>query len=264
MAPEPWRDPALVADLRALGSSVAAVDDGSVALLTDGVMARLAAPAPAAPSWRERVGAFLARRRRRLAVAVVVVVLALTGVPAVRAAVADWFGFGGVRVRLEPGTPAPSASGPSPSAPPSVPAVAAGSVAAAREQVRFGVLVPEALGPPSGVEVSVDRRVVSMSWTAPGAGVVRLDQFDGRLDYTFAKTAPGVEFTTVGGDFAMWFDRPHEVQWLAAGVPEQPRSSPPRLAGRTLIWQAGGTTLRLEGDLDLLRAREVAESAGNP
>jgi hypothetical protein len=265
VVPEPSRDPALVADLRALGASVAAAGEDSVALLTDGVMARLAAPAPASPPpWRERVGAFLARRRRRLAVAVVVVVLALTGVPAVRAAVADWFGFGGVRVRLEPGAPATPSPSPSPSAPPSVPAAAVGSVAAAREQVRFDVLVPGALGPPSGVEVSADRRVVSMSWTVPGAGVVRLDQFDGRLDYTFAKTAPGVEFTTVGGDFAMWFDRPHQVQWLAAGVPEQPRSSPPRLAGRTLIWQAGETTLRLEGDLDLPRAREIADSAGNP
>ena len=145
-----------------------------------------------------------------------VVVLALTGVPAVRAAVADWFGFGGVRVRLDPGTPAPSAPGPSPTAPPSVPAVAAGSVAAAQEQVAFRVLVPAALGPPSGVEVSGDRRVVSMSWTVPGAGVVRLDQFDGELDYTFAKSAAGVEYTTVGGDFALWFDRPHEVRWLAA------------------------------------------------
>jgi hypothetical protein len=263
VAPEPWRDPVLVADLRALGSSVADVDEGSVALLTDGVMARLAAPVPAPPPpWRERAGAFLARRRRRLAVAVVVVVLALTGVPAVRAAVADWFGFGGVRVRLEPGTPAPSAPGPSSTAPPSVPAVAAGSVAAAQEQVAFRVLVPAALGPPSGVEVSGDRRVVSMSWTVPGAGVVRLDQFDGELDYTFAKSAAGVEFTEVGGDFALWFDRPHEVRWLAA--PGQPRRSPPRLAGRTLIWQVDGTTLRLEGDLDLARAREIAESAGNP
>ena len=189
--------------------------------------------------------------------AVVVIVLALTGVPAVRAAVADWFGFGGVRVRLDPGAPSPSLT-------PSPPPVAAGSVAAARAQVGFEVLVPAALGTPSGVEVSGDRRVVSMSWTVPGAGVVRLDQFDGQLDYAFAKTASGVQFTTVRNDFALWFDRPHEVRWLAAGAPGQPRRSPPRLAGRTLIWQVRGTTLRLEGDLDLLRARVIAESAGNP
>ena len=244
----------LVADLRLLGSagesSAGEVDAVAVAVLT-----RLAAAPPAAVRRRDRarrsVAAWFARRRRRLAVAVVVVVLALTGVPAVRAAVADWFGFAGVRVRLSP-EPRPSAS----VAPP--PTAGAGSLAEARRLVAFVPLVPAALGPPDGVEVSSDRRVLSMTWTDPVAGVVRLDQFDGGLDYTFAKTASGVEFTSVGRDSALWFERPHEVVWLADDVA---RRQPPRLAGHTLIWEWGGTTLRLEGDLTLERARAVAESA---
>jgi hypothetical protein len=132
------------------------------------------------------------------------------------------------------------------------------SLAEARGLVRFPLLAPAALGPPSGVEVSADRRVVSMSWTLPDVGVVRLDQFDGGLDYTFSKTAQGVTYTTVNGDFALWFDRPHALSWLAGGT--EPRTQPARLAARTLVWQAGGTALRLEGDLSQERARAIADS----
>jgi hypothetical protein len=253
---------ALVADLRALGATSAGggrVSGAEVAAVVSGVTARLqaAAPAPALPAARVWAGlsAALARRRRRIAVAIVVVLLALTGVPAVRAAVAEWFGFAGVQVRLGPapeGSPTPSA------APPPAPVPSRVTLAQARSLVAFEVLVPSLLGPPDGVEVSPDRRVVSMSWTDPAAGVVRLDQFDGELDYAFAKQAEDVAFTTVAGDFAMWFERPHEVVWLAGGATLQ--RQPPRLAGHTLIWQHGGTALRLEGNLPLERAREIGGS----
>jgi hypothetical protein len=255
VAPEPSPD-ALVADLRALRA--VDVTPAEVDAVVAGVAARLAAaaspPAPGRAPWRARTGEWVARRRRRLAVACVVVVLALTGVPAVRAAVADWFGFAGVRVRLAP-SPVPASS--APVEPP--PAASGVSLAEARGLVRFTLLAPAALGPPSGVEVSVDRRVVSMSWTVPDVGVVRVDQFDGGLDYAFSKTAEGVTYTTVNGDFAMWFDRPHALTWLAGGGP-QTRTQPARLAARTLVWQAGGTALRLEGDLSLDRARAIADS----
>jgi hypothetical protein len=253
---------ALVADLRRLGSA-AEPAAGEVDAVEAAVLARLAGLPPAAPAAaaprraRARLGvpegpaAWFARRRRRLAVALVVVLLALTGVPAVRAAVADWFGFAGVRVRLSPepgptGTPAPP------------PTAAPGSVAEAGRLVAFVPLLPAALGPPDGVEVSADRKVLSMTWTDPAAGVVRLDEFDGGMDYAFAKSATEVEAVTVGGEYALWFERPHEVRWLVAG---ESRRAPPRLAGHTLIWEREGTTLRLEGDLSLERALAIAESA---
>jgi hypothetical protein len=250
---------ALVADLRALGSAGEPAA-GEVAAVEAAVLARLADPAPSAAAVRggraraavgEGLAAWFARRRRRLAVALVVVVLALTGVPAVRAAVADWFEFAGVRVRLLPeprptGTPAPP------------PTAAPGSLAEAGRLVAFVPLAPTALGPPDGVEVSADRKVLSMTWTDPAAGVVRLDEFDGGLDYGFAKTATAVESVSVDGAYALWFERPHEVGWLVGG---EPRREPPRLAGHTLIWEQNGTTLRLEGDLSLERALAIAESA---
>jgi hypothetical protein len=44
-------------------------------------------------------------------------------------------------------------------------------------------------------------------------------------------------------------------------APVAVRSAAARLAGHTLIWPAGPTTLRLEGHLTLGRAVEIAESA---
>jgi len=259
VAREPDGFDVLVSDLRALAPA-AAPGAGEADAVTAAVMARLAA-APSAPApargrarWGD-VAAWFARRRRRLAVALVVVLLALTGVPAVRAAVADWFGFAGVKVKLTPEPRSSSSPLATPSPPPSV---APGRLAAVRHLVAFVPRLPAALGPPDGVEVSADRKVLSMSWNDPAAGVVRLDEFDGGLDYGFAKTAPGAEYLDVGGYGGLWFEQPHEVVWLLG---ETSRHDPPRLAGHTLIWEQGGTTLRLEGDLTRERAVAIAESA---
>ncbi|WP_243058065.1 hypothetical protein [Nocardioides sp. SR21] len=224
----------LVRDLVALGR---AVDVRPSDDLTAGVMRRLAAE-PERDGW-------WTRQRRIAALVVTAILLALLAAPPVRAAVADWFGFGGVRVErgsegTDPAPPPPGVTGDLP------------------VSVGFAVHVPTALGEPAGVEVSDDRRIVSMSWDTED-GVVRLDQFDGRLDYTMAKAAPDVTFVTVGGGDGIWFDDAHEV-WLLADDGSTATHAP-RLAGHTLIWQDAGTTLRLEGDLSLDRAIEIAESA---
>ncbi len=95
--------------------------------------------------------------------------------------------------------------------------------------------------------MSPDRRLLSLSWSGGPDGTVRLDEFDARLDYTFAKRTPGVVFVAVAGDFAMWFDEPHEV--VVLNPDGSRRRETARLAGNTLIWMHGGTTMRLEGDL---------------
>jgi hypothetical protein len=88
---------------------------------------------------------------------------------------------------------------------------------------------------------------------------VRLDQWAADLDLLFAKTAPDAQFTNVGGHFALWFDDPHEVVLLAPDGSTRTESA--RLAGHTLIWRTENATLRLEGDLTLDRAVEIAASA---
>ncbi len=177
--------------------------------------------------------------------------LSLLAAPPVRAAVADWFGFAGVIVRQDPG-PGPSTAPPPPTAEPGM------TLDRAARLVGFTPVVPAALGAPDGVEVSADRRVLSATWSHGRDGTVRLDQFDGQLDYVFAKTTPGVEFVTVAGDFALWFDEPHDVVVLNRDGSR--RRERPRLAGHTLVWVHGGTTLRLEGDLGQARALAIADS----
>ncbi len=250
----------LVADLTALGRVIdqAAAPGGTTHTtreLATAVMDRVATlPVPAAvperASWIRRLSGRLESRRRQFAVAVVAVLLALLATPPVRAAVADWFGFGGVLVeRGSPGTdPAP---------PPEV--AADQTLSEAAELVDFTPSVPQSLGTPDGVEVSADRRVLSMSWSTVDEGVLRLDQFDARLDFTIAKRTPGVQPVAVDGSDALWFEEPHEVVLFDADGGRRTESA--RLAGHTLIWQDGFTTLRLEGDIDLARAVEIANSA---
>jgi len=273
---------ALVADLRTLGRSVRiSMDDaasgpggpkstgstrspeslggpGRSGVLAAAVLTRLAEIPPPRPEgrWqrlRHRALEAVTRQRRRIMVAVVVVLLGGLGVPGVRAAVADWFSFDGVNVRIHP-LPGPSVT----QAPPPPTAGGRLSLGQARTLVGFEPVVLASLGPPSGVEVSADRRLLSLTWNGPD-GVTRLDQFDGALDYLFAKTAPDVEWTTVAGASALWFGRPHEVVIL--GPDGNRRTETARLAGHTLIWEQSGTVLRLEGDFSQARAIELAQSS---
>ncbi|MGH8964760.1 MAG: hypothetical protein ACRDXB_05450, partial [Actinomycetes bacterium] len=166
-------------------------------------------------------------------------------------AVADWFSFAGVIVFQDP-TAGPSAASPLPALGATIP------LDDAEALVAFDPVVPAELGPPEGVQVSADRRLLTMGWTDDDGRAIRLDQFDGRLDVGFAKTAPGVEFTSVSGDFALWFDEPHEVVVLNPDGSE--RTETARLAGSTLIWEDGLRTMRLEGELTLERALVIARS----
>lgn len=236
----------LLADLRALGREG---DAPAPASLVDAVTGRVAAlPRPPATTPAAAPGLF-ASRRRRVALVIGAVVLALLATPPVRAVVLEWFGFGGVRVE----------QGPGPDDAPPPPEVSGGAaVSDAADAVSFQLWLPAALGRPRGVEVSDDRRLVSMTWTVDGR-TVRLDQFDGRLDFLMAKQSPGVRFTVVSGGDALWFAEPHEVVLLDPDGSRRTESA--RLAGHTLIWPAGRTTVRLEGDLSLTEAVAVAESA---
>jgi hypothetical protein len=245
---------ALAAELVALGRVLPRPEP--TARLVRAVTARLAdaGPPPAGTPLgrlRARAADTLVRRRRQAVVVVTAVLLALLAAPPVRAAVADWFGFAGVIVRDEP-NPSPSTASP----PPSVAATT--TLGEAKTLVAFPAVVPAALGPPDGVEVSADRRVLSMSWTGGKDGPVRVDQFDARLDYTFAKTAPDVRFTEVDGSSALWFEAPHRVVLLNADGTR--RFETARLAGHTLVWERGVTTVRLEADVSLARAIEIARS----
>ncbi|MGH3647980.1 MAG: hypothetical protein ACRDTM_12495 [Micromonosporaceae bacterium] len=232
----------LVRELRQLGRELSVEPPPG---LVDAVMARIADEPQPRAGWLRR------RWRALVAVLAGLLVVALLA-PPVRATVAEWFGFAGVVVR-------PEASPPPSSAPPPPRAISDLTLAEARRLVGFTPVVPSVLGTPDAVEVSADRRVLSMTWHL-GADVIRLDEFDGQLDPAFMKSVHGsVEFVSVGEVTALWIPRPHHVVVLDPDGGE--RRIEARLAGKTLIWQYGDVTLRLEGELTRDRAVAIADSA---
>ena len=131
----------LARDLAALGRAVDVPAPGPG--LASAVLERLD-DAPAARMAPARP------RRRLVALAVGAVLLALLATPPVRAAVADWFGFGGVRVERG-GTPAPTVDPTRPTRPSRPDAAPGGTRRFLRRPRRWWaspVSVPEELGAP--------------------------------------------------------------------------------------------------------------------
>jgi len=245
---------AIAEELKAFGGLLPDPVAGSgLAVAVLARVSELPAPKPANPVQRyvQRGLQAVARHRRRTAIAALALLLSLLAAPPVRAGIADWFSFAGVLVQHDP-SPAPHSASPPPTLSNTT------DLGAAKALVAFEPLVPTELGSPEAVAVSSDRRVLSMSWTSESDGALHLDQFDGRLDYAFAKRAAGVQFTSVGSSSAIWFNEPHSV--VVLNKDGTSRTETARLAGHTLIWEHGGTTLRLEGDISLQRAVEIAAS----
>ncbi|MFE9608585.1 hypothetical protein [Streptomyces sp. NPDC006012] len=294
-------------ELRALGRSLGAAGadgpDGAAGpigpeTMAERVLAQILAervPVPVAepPGARERlrtVRRWTRLRWRSLTATLcgLLAVLALT--PPVRAAVYDWFGFGGIEVRYDPSAvPSPGAE---------VPGCGRSlTLAQAGRQAGFEPLVPDALGVPDSVTVTDEphgRLLLSMCWQERG-GTVRLDEFPASLDPGFFKAvreAPEwIELHRAQApdglpDVALWFPQPHLLGfWLADGDGGRYRRQV-RTAGPTLLWThraqpsagtgdeggagsggegAGGSwggevTLRLEGADTRTRAVTIAQS----
>jgi len=168
----------------------------------------------------------------------------------VGATIREWLGFHGVAVTSgdpETRTPVvPSATGDL-------------TLDEAEAAAGFAPVVPAALGAPEGVEVSGDHLVVSLSWTTE-SGTVRLDQFRGMVEPLFWKTADAAEPVTVSGRDALWLPTAHQVTVMS--TKGEVRQLPSRLAAPTLVWLDDDLTLRLEGDLTLEEATDIAESGG--
>nr|WP_107082804.1 hypothetical protein [Streptomyces resistomycificus] len=269
------------AELRALGRSLDPPSGPGSESMVERVLEQILAervPAPVAepPGAGERLRAaryWTRTRWRSLTAALCGLLTVLVLTPPVRAAVLDWFDFGGVEVRHDPSA-APSAGAEVPGCGRSV------SLARAGREAGFEPLVPPALGVPDAVSVTDEPRgrfLVTLCWRERGH-TVRLDQYPARLDIGFAKSVPEQPLwislsdnpSDVGstGDTALWFPRPHLLGfWLVdAGGTRYTREQ--RTAGPTLLWMhgAGGAdvTLRLEGVASKERAVEIAKSFEGP
>ena len=196
-------------------------------------------------------------RRRLVAAIVAALLIGLVLTPPVRAAVMEWLRIGGVLIKSAP-PPAASSASPEP-VPTSGPGV---SLERAQAMVDFSLGVPGELGMPEHVSVSADRRVVSMEWGS-GRDRIHLDQFDGTISWVFVKRVwSQVIPTAVNGRDAAWIADTHEIVYTDRGGTE--RRAEARISGPCLVWERltgpGTVTLRLEGDLSLERAVEIAES----
>jgi len=271
-------------ELRALGRSLDARGGGGAVgseSMVERVLAQILAeqiPVPvqeAGPTGvRARLRAvrrWMRLRRRALAAAVCGLLTVLVLTPPVRAAVFDWFGFGGVEVRYDPSA-VPSAGAVVPGCGRSV------TLEEARRQAGFEPVVPDALGVPDAVSVTGEpqgRFLVSLCWRE-GGHTVRVDEYPARLDVGFVKAVRELpEWLSLDAtvspdgirDPALWFARPHLLSfWLVDGDGDR-YTREERTAGPTLLWTraAGGVpggdlTFRLEGVVSKPRAVEIAKS----
>ncbi|MFE4609563.1 hypothetical protein ACFRK5_14560 [Streptomyces niveus] len=270
-------------ELRALGRGMRVPDvDGET--MAERVLAQLLAdaapvptPAPASvpdpvliPTRAVRLRRLLRRRWRSVAAGFsgLLVVLVLT--PPVRAAVADWFDFGGVQVRYDPkATPSPAARVPGCADPL--------SIEEAARQAGFRPRVPAELGAPDRVSLawaSAGRPVVSLCWTDSGGSPVRLDEFPAGLDPAFSKRIRympewvPLRAGELNESTGLWFAEPHLLRFRMLDGQGAGWTESARTAGPTFLWEdsgeGGGTderlTLRLEGVASVERAKAVAQS----
>ncbi|MFJ4202562.1 hypothetical protein ACIP2Y_23450 [Streptomyces sviceus] len=276
-------------ELRALGRSLDASRAGGTESMVERVLEqilaeRLPVPVAQAPGPGERLRAVRrwTRARWRSLTATLcglLAVLALT--PPVRAAVLDWFDFGGVEVRYDPSAvPSPGAE---------VPGCGRSlSLAQAERRAGFEPLVPAALGAPDAVTMTAEprgRSLVSLCWRERGR-IVRLDEYPARLDIGFTKSVrEQPEWLSLHGDSshgdssdlgtvndtALWFPRPHLLSFWLVDAAGSRYTREQRTAGPTLLWMHGSglldmpeVTLRLEGVASKARAVEIATSLAEP
>jgi hypothetical protein len=195
--------------------------------LAPAVMTRIAAPAK--PSWRKRIVAFL--------LALVVVgggTLAVS--PAARSTVLEWLGLKSVEIkREEPRIGAGLNLGPAIALPP-------------------GTRTPKALGPPEAYDTTLPdgTKVVSLIYRGP----ILVQVFKARVSPFIQKTiGMGTKLERVRDGY--WITGAHGFAYqTASGVGYEDQ----RLADRTLLIERGGLLIRVEGNVSKARALEIANS----
>jgi hypothetical protein len=193
---------------------------------------------------------------RRVAVAFAVVLAAFAAVlaasPGARSAFLELFGIEGATVYRVERTPdvnkyAPLARG------------EAVTLAEAERSVTFDLRLPPTEAGRPIERVFLDRIVgaVSVAYCCPE---LLLTQFRGEtLPYVqkFAGSGVHVEHLTVDDSPGIWIEGPHVVVFRdARGIVHEDEM---RLAGNVLLWESGGITYRLEGDVDRDEALRLAK-----
>ncbi len=261
--PERMDEPGLERTLSDIGSRI----DGPRRDMWPAVRARIAERR--AQPWWSRLGL----DRRTLApigaTLAVILVAAFLLTPDLAARAAEVLGFPGAQIFRISTTPTPM---PSTGAYVSFPGQRATSVAEASRLAGFQVREPTALGAADEIYVElVPVRVTLVYRSRQGLPVTALPgisalivEFKGSLDAPILGKAigPGTTLEAVplsSGNAAYWLaGQPHQFFYRDATGNIQPDTL--RLAGNTLLWDAGGVTHRLEAQVSREEAVRIASS----
>jgi hypothetical protein len=248
-----WQS-AVESELRALGRELEVPLAGD---LTAAVRQRLEGQAdrgchvPAA-----RTGAFRRLAWRAALTVVAAFLMILIATPQGRAVISHVFRFAGVELRQEPGPVRLHGTGVLPGERPT-------SLEEARRVASFPIMVPTALGRPGAVVVSDGGRVVSLIYRRAPYGLLRLDEFAGRVDQIyFEKFFNSADMTRVevNGVQGLWVKGPQVLAYITRDGMTA-KASARLTVGNTLIWQTRKVALRLEGNIGRAAALAIASSA---
>jgi len=265
MTREPMSEHELEATLADLGERLAYPRP---ARLADGVRARLREPR--ARRWWDTLRSPRYAFAPALATLALILVVSLAAVPDVRAAADEFLRLRGIDIFRT--AAAPSAPVASPAVP--FPGERVSLEEARRRAPFLRVPTDARLGAPD--QVYVDRtqagdRVTLVYVSRPGIPVSRevgvsavVVVLRGRVDESlFGKVAPPgtrIEEVTVSGGRGFWLEgEPHQFFYRDAAGNLWPETL--RLAGNTLLWEQGDTTLRLEAQLGRDEAIRIGASA---
>jgi hypothetical protein len=186
--------------------------------------------------------------RRPVAIALAVLVVAVgavLAVPPARTAVLDWLGLRGVSiVRVDELPPTQAV-----------------------ERLDLGRKITSEQAPPWLVApddepdgIYMGNGTVSLLWGTPDRVRLLLTEVRGEaLIQKAIETDTRVERVSVNGQPGVWIEEPHIV--FFEDLSGRVRRSTGRLAGKTLLWQHGLVTMRLEGDLSKEEALRIARTA---
>ena len=203
---------------------------------------------PPTPDLASSIRSRLERPRRWLrpaAIVLVVLVVAIgaaLAVPPARTAILDWLGLRGVSIvrvdKLPPASPI-------------------GRLDLGR-RVTLDEAPPWTIVPEDEPDsVFVDGGTVNLLWGTPDNVRLLLTEFRGK-PYIEKLIEPNadVEPVSVNGRAGAWLEQPHVV--VFRDPRGRVRDNAGRLAGKTLLWQDGKLTLRLEGDVSKAEALRIA------